>query len=158
MERLEADYESLKKNYDRKIVRKFSDVKGSFKDCSGVRGDPIIYSVYIKDLGTFEAALTVLNAGAINKEFFMTRGHRHKKPRKEIYILIKGKGRLLVQGAKKRGCKDVEMKKGKMYFIPPSAGHRSVNTGSSRMEFMSFYAKDAGHDYNFQFGKRFFRR
>ncbi len=154
--KLEVDYEDLKKNFDSKVVRKFSDMRDKYKDSSGVKGDPIIYEVYIKDFGTFEAALTVLNSGTVNGEFFMTKGHRHKKPRGEIYILTRGKGKLLIQ--ERNHSKSVEMKKGKMYFIPPCAGHRAVNTGRGVMEFMSFYAKDAGHDYNFKFTKRFFRK
>lgn len=152
----EVDYEDLRKNFDSKVVRKLSDMKSSFKDASKVKGNPVIYEVYIKDFGTFDAALTVLNSGTSGKEFYMTRGHKHKKPRGEIYIPVKGKGRLLIQEGK--NAKSMEMRKGKMYFIPPRAGHRAVNSGRGVMEFMSFYAKDAGHDYNFKFGKRFFRK
>ncbi len=152
--KIEVDYEDLRKNFDSKVVRKLSDMKDRYRDSSGVKGNPVIYEVYIKDFGTFEAALTVLHAGAINKEFFMTKGHRHKKPRGEIYILTKGKGKLLIQENKK--AKSFEMKKNKMYFIPPRAGHRAINTSKGTMEFMSFYAKDAGHDYNFKFTRRFF--
>ncbi len=154
--KIEVNYEDLRKNFDKKVVRKLSDMKDKYKDSSGIKKDPVIYEVYIKDFGTFEAALTVLNAGTINKEFFMTKGHRHKKPRKEIYILTKGKGKLLIQEGKT--AKAIEMKKDKMYFIPPRAGHRAINTGKGAMEFMSFYAKDAGHDYNFKFTKRFFKK
>ena len=156
--KVEVDYEDLRKNFDSKVVRKLSDMKEKYKDPSNVK-DKVIYEVYIKDFGTFEAALTILNQGTVNGEFFMTKGHRHKKPRGEIDILTKRKGKLLIQETGKNGkAKSIEMKKSKMYFIPPRAGHRAVNTGNKEMEFMSFYAKDAGHDYKFKFGKRFFRR
>ncbi len=151
----ELSYKDLKKNYDKKVVRKFSDMKNCYNN-SDVKGNPVIYNVYIKDFGTFEAGLTVMESGAINKEFFMTKGHRHKKPRKELYILTKGKGKLLIQEESK--TKVINMKKDKLYIVPPRSGHRAINTGKGKMEFLSLYAKDAGHDYNFKFKKRFFRK
>ena len=152
--KIELDYDDLKRNYEKKVVRKLSDMKDKYKN-PDVKGNPLIYTVYVKDFGTFEVGLTVMEPGTINKEFYMTKGHRHKKARKEIYVLTKGKGKLLVQGAK---AQVFNMKKDKLYFIPPKAGHRAINTGKGKMEFLSFYAKDAGHDYNFEFKKRLFRK
>lgn len=151
----ELNYEGLKKSYDKKVTRKFSDMKDCYKN-QDIKGNPLVYHVYTKDLGTFEVGLTVMEAGTVNKEFFMTRGHRHKKLRKEIYILTRGKGKLLIQEEKK--AKVLDMKKDKIYIIPPRAGHRVINIGNGKLEFLSFYAKDAGHDYNFKFKKRFFRK
>ena len=151
---IETSFKDLKKEYNKKSIRRFNDMSDRFKDSSNVKGNPILYTVYVKDFVTFEVALTVLEPGNINGEYFMTKGHRHVKPREEIYILTSGKGKLIIQNGK--NSKVVEMKKDFVYTVPARAGHRAVNTGKAKMEFLSIYSKDAGHDYNFKFGRRVF--
>jgi oxalate decarboxylase/phosphoglucose isomerase-like protein (cupin superfamily) len=85
----------------------------------------------------------------------MTKGHRHKKLRNEIYILTAGNGKLLIQGKK---AQVINMKRNKMYEVPEKAGHRAINSGKGKLEFLSIYSKDAGHDYDFKFTKRFFKK
>ncbi len=152
----EFDYASLKKKYDTKIVRRLNDMKDRFKDVSNAKGNPVIYSVYIKDFGAFEYGLTVIEPGTINSEFYMTKGHRHKKPVEEIYILLNGKGKLLIQDKNGR-TKAFSLKKEKIYIIPKKAGHRLINTGNRRLEVLTIYSKNAGHDYDFKFKKRIFK-
>ena len=150
---IESNFSDLEKNFDKKGFRNFLDMKKSFRDSTGVKGNPLIYKVYTRNLGTFQMTLTVLEPGKINGEFFMTKGHKHKKPREEIYFLVSGKGKLLIEG---KTSNSIEMKEGKFYTIPKEAGHRAVNTGRKKFKFVSIYSKDAGHDYNFKFKKRFF--
>lgn len=145
------DYKSLKKSYDRKVVRRFKDMKDRFQNADGVKGNPVLYTVYIRDFGLFETGLTVVEAGNVNGEFFMTKGHRHKKPSGEIYILLSGKGKLMLQDSKTR---IIELKKDKVNLIPKKAGHRLINTGNKKLEVLTIYSKDTGHDYNFKFNKR----
>lgn len=145
----------LKKHYDNKSIRRLSDMPDRFKNPK-VKGNPLLYTVYVKDFVTFEVGLTVLESGAVNGEYFMTKGHRHMKPREEIYILTSGKGKLLIQEGK--NAKAVDMKKNEIYLVPGRAGHRAINTGNTKCEFLSIYSKDAGHDYNFKFTKRFFKK
>ncbi len=149
--KISTPFKDLKKEYDKKSVRRFNDMKDRFKNPNGIKANPILYTVYTRDFGTFEATLTVLEPGKINGEFFMTKGHRHIKPRKEIYILTSGKGKLVIES---KTSSVVEMKKGVFYTIPVGAGHRAVNIGKNKLEFLSIYSKDAGHDYNFKFKKR----
>ncbi|GBE20574.1 glucose-6-phosphate isomerase [archaeon BMS3Abin17] len=144
----------MKKEYEKKTVRKLNDMKDRFKNTKGVRGNPLLYTVYINDFRTYETGLTVIEPGTINKEFYMTKGHRHKKPSREIYIPLSGKGKLLLQGAK---AKLISMKKGEVYIIPKNQGHRLINTGNKRFEILTIYSKDTGHDYNFKFKKRVFK-
>ncbi len=153
--KIEIDNNSLKKYYDKKIIRKFKDIKDKFKYASKIKSNPLIYTVYIKDFGCFETGLTVIEPGTINKELFMTKGHRHQKPAGEIYILIRGKGKLLIKNKK---TEIFELKKGKTYIIPGKSGHRLVNTGNEKLEVLTIYPKNAGHDYNLEFEKRIFRK
>lgn len=153
--KLELSPNLLKKNYDKKLVRRFKDMKQSYRSSGGINGNPVIYTVYRKDFGTFETGLNVMNSGAINKEFFMTKGHKHEKPSPELYFLIKGKVKLLIEGHK---VNVLDMKKNKFYYIPGKSGHRLVNTGKTASEVLTIYSKNAGRTYGFKFKKRFFKK
>jgi len=154
--KIEIDFKNLKKNYDKKIIRRFKDMKESFKNSQKIKGNPLLYKVYIKDFGNFETGLTVIESGDINGEYYMTKGHKHKKLRKEIYFLINGKGKLILQEGK--NSKVLDLKKNKFYQIPEKTGHRLINTGKNKLEVLTIYSKDSGHDYNFEFKKRIFRK
>lgn len=149
--KLEIDFKDLKKIYDKKIVRRFKDMKDRYKNIKGIKGNPLIYTVYIKDFSVFETGLNVMEPETINGEFFMTRGHKHEKPFDEIYILIKGKSKLLIQN---KTTKIFNMKKNKIYVVPGKSGHRLINVGNKPSEVLTIYAKDAGRTYSFKFKKR----
>jgi glucose-6-phosphate isomerase, archaeal len=151
---LGVNFDDLRKGCDRKIVRRFFDMKDRFANSNGTKWNPLIYVVYIKDFGTFETGVTVMEAGDVNGEFYMTKGHRHFEKLKEIYVLLEGKAKLLLVGKRSRV---IDMKKGKSYIISGKLGHRLVNVGRGRVKVLTIYSKDAGHDYNFKFRKRFFK-
>ena len=153
--KIEIANKSLKKHFDRRVVRKFIDMSDRYKNPEGVKGNPLIYTVYIIDFDCFESGLTVIEPGTINKEYHMTKGHKHKKPTKEIYILLNGKGKLIIQGKK---AKVFNLKKDETFVLPKNAGHRLVNIGSKKLEVLTIYEKKAGHNYDFKFTKRFFRK
>ena len=144
----EIDFLDLKKHYDRILVRKYSDMESSFLE--KLSEDAIIYKVYITDYGDFEEGLTMINPGTVGKEFFMTKGHKHKKDSPEIYILIKGKGKLIIQ---ENSTKIIDLKKNVYYHIPGTSGHRLVNVGEEPLEVLTIYGKNAGHDYDFKVEK-----
>jgi len=144
--------DDFKKNYDKKIVRKFKDMQDSYKDSNNIKGNPIIYEVYIIMFDVFEAGLTVINSGNINKEYYMTKGHRHEHPTKEIYVLEKGKGKLMLR--KGNITKVIDMKTGEIYVLPKNWGHRLINVGSKKLEVVTIYSKKAGRSYKFKFTKR----
>jgi glucose-6-phosphate isomerase len=152
--KIDFNKEELKKYCDKKIIRKFNDMKDGFKNSKDIKGNPILYVVYIKSLGNFEIGLTVINPGTINSEFYMTKGHKHKKSTNEIYTLLDGKGKLMLQ---KRKNKIIELKKGDFDIIPKKTAHRLINTGKKKLEVLTIYPKNAGHDYNFKFAKRVFK-
>jgi glucose-6-phosphate isomerase len=147
------DIRDLKKNCNKKNIR-LKDMKDSYRN-PNVKGNPLIYTVYIKNLGGFKQGLTVIEPGTINKEFYMTRGHRHIKPEDEIYILVNGTGKLILQTKK---AKIFNLGKNRVYFISSKSGHRLVNTGRKKLEILAFYPKNAGHNYNIKFKKRFFKK
>jgi len=153
--KIEIDFKKLKQLCDDVMIRKFKDMKSSFKNIKGIKRNPIIYKVYRKDFGGFETGLTVIEPGSINKEFYMTKGHKHRKARDEIYILIKGKGKLLVEKNKK--IRVINLKKNKVYVVPKNSGHRLINIGKGKLEVFTLYSKDATRGYDFKFTKRFFK-
>jgi len=148
------NFNFLKTNPDKIIIRKLKDMQNRYKNINNNNPEKIIYKVYIKDFKTFELGLTIIEPGKINKEFFMTKGHKHLKKRKEIYILLEGKGKLLIENKK---IKIINLKKDKPTIIPSNSGHRLINTGKTKMKVITIYSKDAGHNYNFKFKKRFFK-
>ena len=154
--KIEFNSEDLKKKHDKKIVRKFKDMSDKYKNSDGIKGNPTIYNVYIIDFKTFEAGLTIVNPGNVNGEYYMTKGHRHENPTKEIYILQGGKGKLMVK--KGKVTKVIDMVKGKNYILPKNWGHRIINTGDKPLEVMTIYSKKAGRGYGFRFNKRFFKK
>lgn len=144
---VEIDFRNLKKFYDRILIRKYREMSDKFKE--KIKGNPILYKVYIKDFMNFEYGLTVINPGKIGEEFYMTKGHKHVKPVEELYFLIRGKGILLIKEGKKK--RKFNLKKNKIYLIPKNAGHRLINKGKKELEVLTIYSKDAGHDYKFSF-------
>ena len=145
----------MKRDYDKKVVRKLKDMKDFFKDSEKVRGNPLIYTVYRKDCGSFETGLTVMKPGTIGKEFYMTKGHRHKKPQKEVYILLNGKGKLILQDKK---MKVINMVRNKTYTISGKTGHRLVNVGNKELEVLTIYSKNTGMDYDLRFDRRILKK
>jgi len=163
--KFEIDFKDLKNFYDRTMIRKYKNMSEMFKG-KLENQNPILYKVYIKDFGDFETGLTVINPGNVKGEYYMTKGHRHKKNWNEIYVLISGKGKLLVQDKK---TKVIDLKKNKIYNVPGTSEHRLINVVNTELQVLTFYSKRGGHDYSFwfkfkhgkikhKFDKRFFRK
>jgi len=152
---------SLRRNYDKKVVRTLKDMKKYFLDKDEVKKilkkkNSIIYTVFIKKLELNKMiGLTVINPGSIGKEYYFTKGHKHKKPLSEIYILLNGKGDLILQNKK---SKVVCLKRGEKIIVPGKSAHRLVNIGKKKLEVVSIYNKNAGHDYNVKFKRRVLKK
>lgn len=141
---------------DRINVRKLSDMKGMFLDPESEirileRDDPIIYSFSEKILpkknGHLQLAATTIQPGKIGEEYFMTKGHYHKRPgTSEVYLGMEGTGCLLMQTVD-GDFDSIEIRKGVIAYIPPYWGHRMVNTGKTPFIFFAVYPGDAGHNY-----------
>lgn len=142
--------------HDRTNIRKLSDMKGMFLDTEAERrvlqkDNPIIYSfserILPEENGHLQLATTSINPGKIGNEYFMTKGHYHRRPdTSEVYLGLEGEGRLLMQ-TEKGDFESLKIRSGLMAYIPPYWGHRMVNTGSIPFVFFAVYPGDAGHNY-----------
>lgn len=147
----------IPRRYERKLVRRLSDMRGFFSDNEFVeeklaRGkNPIIYEVYeisqTPSEGLFSLACTVLHPGKVGREYYFTKGHFHaREPTSEVYVGLKGKGMLLLQTREGRVA-HLLLEAGSMVYVPPRWAHRTINTGKGKLVFLAVYPSDAGHDY-----------
>lgn len=138
-------------NYTDKIERRLKDMKGFFLDEEGADEEVLIYEVFAvsapKEEGQLSYATTIIYPGKIGQEFFMTKGHYHRKEgAAEVYVCLGGKGILLIQ-TKDGKVSHIEMEKGTVGYVPPHHAHRTVNVGKDNFVFLAVYPSDAGHDY-----------
>jgi glucose-6-phosphate isomerase len=142
--------------HDRINMRKLNHMKGMFFDAESElqileKEDPLIYSFSEKILpeenGHLQLAATTIQPGKIGEEYFMTKGHYHRRPdTSEVYLGMEGEGCLLMQTID--GDFDfIEIRQGVVAYIPPYWGHRMVNTGKTPLIFFAVYPGDAGHNY-----------
>lgn len=140
--------ELVKRGYNKKLVVKLKDMKNFFSNKKAIakklKNNPLIYTVFMKKEKDTEYTITIIEPGKIGKEHFMTRGHYHTNPYPEIYILLKGKGLLLLQNKK---FKKIKLKKGKVYYVSPGYAHRAVNLSWKKLEFLTVCSCKAKHDY-----------
>jgi len=142
--------------HDRTNIRKLSDMRGMFLDTESTlrileKEDPIIYSfserILPEENGHLQLATTSINPGKVGGEYFMTKGHYHRRPdTSEVYLGLEGEGCLLIQ-TEEGGFESIIIKPGTVAYIPPYWGHRMVNTGSKPFVFFALYPGDAGHNY-----------
>lgn len=142
---------SLDPQRDAPVERRLSDMSGMYQNESGNLGNPLIYEVRTIPVpptnSNILSSTTVLQAGDINGEYFMTKGHFHEvRDRGEVYVTLTGEGRLVM--ATEDGRRAVEpMANGAVNYIPGGWSHRSVNVGPGPLVFFAAYVGDAGHDY-----------
>src|SRR4030043_940977 len=118
--------------HDRTNIRKLSDMKGMFLDTKEElrilgKDDPVIYSFSEKVLpeenGHLQLATTSIRPGKIGDEYFMTKGHYHRRPdTSEVYLGLEGKGCLLIQTVQ-GDFESIDIEPGVMAYIPPYWGH-----------------------------------
>ncbi len=137
--------------------RRLSDMAASYGDQAAVEAtlatdDPIIYDFYaIKDLPGLQQlwfGLTKIAPGTIGDEYYMTKGHFHalEADGDEIYMVISGSGHLVLQ-SRDNQSQVVEMTPGGLYYTPASWAHRTVNSGSEELVFLSIWTSLVGYDY-----------
>lgn len=143
--------EEIKKRPDEKKVVRYKDMEDFFSSKIEDKGNPLVYTTFIKKFGSMNCAITIIESGKIGKEFFMTKGHAHGKPFPEIYSVLKGKGILVLKNKKGKEFmqeKKIKIKSPFVYFVPKDAAHRVINNSKSKLEFLSVYSNKAGHDYS----------
>lgn len=141
--------------------RKLKDMAPWFRDKKAIEKElkknpkNVIYETYTDKMAPINLTLTVVNPGVVGREFYMTKGHIHRKRVPEFYILLEGKGKLLLQKGSK--AKAVDLRKGEIALVPIDNAHRLINTGSKKLKILTIYDQKSKPDYNIKFRKRFFR-
>jgi glucose-6-phosphate isomerase len=135
--------------FSNKIVRKYTDMKDFYQ--TSIQENPIIYEVYAQETppntGELSMATTILHPGTIGDEYFMTKGHFHrKKEASEVYIGISGRGLIIMEKEDGRTVHE-SVHPDILVYVPPNWAHRAVNTGDENFIFLAIYPSDAGHDY-----------
>jgi len=137
------------------IVRRLSDMRDFFADEQAVErvltsDDPVIYEFWKGECessgGGVSYGLTRIHPGTVGREYHMTKGHFHTKDGDEIYVVVEGRGLLLLQTREGEG-RTVEMTPGHMVYVPTGWAHRTVNTGDAALIFLSIWPPGVGHDY-----------
>jgi len=101
---------------------------------------------------------TTLMPGTVGNEFFMTRGHWHKKlDRGELCVTTSGSG-LLVLMDENRNTRVEKMSPGTTHYVPGYTAHRTVNTGAEPLVFLCAWPADCGHEYDSILREGFSRR
>ncbi len=142
----------------RHYEKRFADLTGLYADAAAYEalapklGKEVVYEVWEHKQSTAAGDLifgtSVMKAGRVGDEFFVTRGHQHQlTDRAEIYHCIRGKGVMLLESPAGE-VKALEMSPGVVAYVPPHWIHRSVNTGDDTLITVFSYASDAGQDYD----------
>lgn len=143
--------------FDNHISRSLSEMEGYFADRAAFRelrnsGNPVVYEVYEvkrpETAGELPHGLSIVHAGAVGGEYFMTKGHYHSvRDTAEIYYCLAGRGLLLMENEDGEWAAE-ELCPGLVVYVPPSWAHRSINT-SEKEDLVTFFAYPghAGHDY-----------
>jgi len=142
---------------DHHIVRKLSDMEGYFRDTASynallAKRDITLYEVYQilrpESSGELLNGLSVLHAGKVGDEFFMTKGHFHQVlDTAEVYYCLQGQGVMVMENPEGQWAVE-DLRPGRVLYVPPRWAHRSVNTGTDT-DLVTFYVfpGHAGHDY-----------
>jgi len=142
--------------YTASFERRLSDMAGAYEDQDAVAAllsagqDPVIYSGYDADVPHAADHLpfrtTIIRPGVIGSEFFMTKGHHHRRDTAEVYVGMSGSG-LMVMETRAGDFAWAELLPSATVYVPPGWAHRTVNTGDAPLVFLATYPGDAGHDY-----------
>lgn len=143
--------------YDNHIRRRLSAMQGQFHDSAACgrlleQEDPVLYEVYElrrpERAGELLHGVSVVHAGRVGDEFFMTKGHFHSViDTAEIYYCLRGQGRMVMETPEGAWAVE-ELRPGRVLYVPPRWAHRSVNSGADE-DLVTFfvYPANAGHDY-----------
>ncbi len=142
---------------DRHLIRRASDMRGHYRDEAALealiteQADPLHYEVFEKNVpeeyGQIRFCISKTQPGLVGEECFMTKGHYHTiAETAEIYLCIRGEGHMLMK-TPDGTCVAERMTRGRMVYVPPYWGHRTINTGNEPLVSYCAYPGDAGHNY-----------
>lgn len=138
--------------------KRFRDLAGLYADeaaFSAMQGkwdDTIVYEVSEfrpnERSGDLIFGVTRMLPGKVGTEYFVTRGHIHKKSdRPEIYYGQKGRGLMLMESPEGE-VRIVAIDAQTVCYVPPYWIHRSVNVGDDELVMLFCYPADSGQDYD----------
>ena len=138
------------------MQRHLSGFSGYFADQDAAKTmlettDPLIYEYWEREYeGEGQAisfGMTRIYPGQVGEEFFKTKGHFHADDQgDEIHMTLEGEGLLLLSD-RDGVCQTMEMKPGKVNYIPGQFAHRTINTGTKPLVFAGFWPPKILHDY-----------
>ena len=163
--------EGTMEGFTKTTTRRASAMRGHYADSEAfealvAEGDPLHYEVFEKPVpeeeGHLMCCISRLLPGTVGDEYYMTKGHYHAVPNTaEIYLCLCGYGYMLMKNTDREFVAE-EFRPGRMVYVPPYWGHRSVNTGEEPLISYCVYPANAGHNYADieaeGFIKRVFRR
>ncbi|MGO9308427.1 MAG: glucose-6-phosphate isomerase family protein [Spirochaetia bacterium] len=137
-------------------IRRASSMRGRYGDAEALealvaQGDPVHYEVFEMkippEVGQLQFCISKTHAGSVGGECFMTKGHYHAVPgTAETYLCLRGEGYMIMKLP--TGESAVErFLPGRMVYVPPFWGHRTVNTGDEPLISFCVYPGEAGHNY-----------
>jgi glucose-6-phosphate isomerase len=136
--------------------RSIGELRGLFADdiaLANLPQDRRVYQVQShcaatgNEPGGLMFGVTLIEAGRVGAEYFMTRGHFHARSEAaEYYWGICGEGILLLMDRRRRWRAE-RMRPGSLHYIPGHVAHRVANVGAGQLSFGACWPADAGHDY-----------
>ena len=143
-------------NPDSHIIRKLSSMKNQYLNEMSYdemikREDTVIYEVYEKLVPEIEGeliqGLSIVHAGKVGKEYFMTKGHFHSVlETAELYFCLKGYGYMMMETPEGDWSAE-ELLPYTALYIPGRWAHRSINVGNEDLLMLFVYPAHAGHNY-----------
>ena len=140
------------------IQRKLNDFQSCFLNPL-INENPVIYKfdniIPEENDEHLLYGITTVYPGDINGEYYMTKGHKHKKSTSEIYLCLSGQGIVLQE------CDNdiitTTISPDTLVYCQPNYAHRLINTGDSELKVLCICRADAGHDYSQSFSSRFLK-
>lgn len=140
-----------------RYVKTLRDLAGVYEDEAAyaerlAKGDEVVYEVTdykpSTDPGDMIIGVTRMRPGKVGREYFVTRGHIHRKAdRPEMYYGESGHGLMLLESPA-GDIRTVEIRPRVMCYVPPYWIHRSVNVGPDDLVMTFAYPADSGQDYD----------
>ena len=137
-------------------IRLASSMRGHYKDAKALealvaQGDPVQYEVFEmkipQEVGQLQFCISKTCAGTVGGECFMTKGHYHAVPgTAETYLCLRGEGYMIMKLPTGESAFE-RFLPGRMVYVPPFWGHRTVNTGDEPLISFCVYPGEAGHNY-----------
>jgi len=147
-----AGHTGVKRSTIKDLAGLYQDT-AAFERLAAARGDSVAYEVqeFRPDREAPQELIfgtSTVEPGKIGTEFFMTRGHLHRRAdRPEVYFCQRGRGVLHMETVAGE-TRPIEMVPGDVVYVPPFWVHRSINVGDEPLVTVFCYPADAGQDYD----------